>query len=99
MLDRLDLNTERDFEDLLGALDNVDAGVLEDLTLALSRNVLGEDKLLRFLDRVFPKLRSLSTALDVAEKAAYADPDRGADLLMRRWPNPTRRPSRSSRRW
>ena len=94
LLDRLDLNTDRDFEDLLGALDCVDTSVLETLTVGLTSNVLGEDKLLRFLDRVFPRLQSLSTALGVAEQAAYADPDRGADLLMGRWPDAGSAPER-----
>src|SRR5690606_15783163 len=53
VLERLDFSSNKDFEALLKILDEVDSSMLQELTVALSDNVLGEDKLLRFLDKTF----------------------------------------------
>lgn len=86
LLERIDLNVERQFEELLDALDGVDRDWLARVVRELADNVLGEDKLLRLLDRVVHRLGDLSVLCELAERAAYSDPERGAGLLVRRWP-------------
>jgi hypothetical protein len=94
LLDRIDLNAEAQFEELLDALDGVERDWLARVVQELAHNVLGEDKLLRLLDRVMHRLNDLDVLCELAERAAYADPERGAGLLLRRWPEPVGMPQR-----
>ncbi|MCX7621325.1 MAG: hypothetical protein N2037_10840 [Acidimicrobiales bacterium] len=93
LLDRIDLNTNRDFERLLEAVPHIDPAVLDDLTQKVI-DVLGYEKLVRFLEAVFVRLTSTQTAIALAEVAAYADPDLVASLLMERWPDAYLAPDR-----
>lgn len=95
LLATIDLNAERPFAELLDTLDHVDSATLSVLASQLARDVLGEDKLLRLLDRVFAKLTDVDAMCTLAEQCAYADPERGAALLLARWPDPSFMPARA----
>src|SRR5690606_17398606 len=95
LIDRIDLKEESRFEQFLTAIDGIPQGPLQELVHLLPNKVFGEDKTIRFLDRAWPQIADIDLACRVAEDTAYADPERGADLLLDRWPSPAAMPARA----
>lgn len=95
LIERIDLKEEERFEQFLAALDGIPQGPLHELLELLPNRLLGEDKTVRFLDRAWKQVTDIDLACHIAEDTAYADPERGATLLLDRWPDPEAMPARA----
>lgn len=95
LIQRIDLKEEGRFEQFLAALDGIPEAPLHELLRLLPNQLLGEDKTVRFLERAWKLVLDVDLACRIAEQAAYADPERGAGLLLDRWPDPETTPERA----
>lgn len=95
LIERIDLKEEGRFEQFLAALDGIPQAPLHELLHLLPNRLLGEDKTIRFLERAWTQVVDVDLACRIAEDTAYADPERGASLLLDRWPAPEDMPERA----
>jgi hypothetical protein len=95
LLERIDLKEEGRFEQFLAALDGIPQAALHELLRLLPNRLLGEDKTIRFLERAWTQVVDVDLACHIAEDTAYADPERGASLLLDRWPEHPVMPGRA----
>ena len=82
---RIDFEDDIQFEQLLEALTSVDDATLDTLVRELSRDVLGDEKLLRLVRATFKRLRSSPFLNKLADKISWLDSETFADLAMERW--------------
>ncbi len=96
LIQRIDLKEEERFEQFLATVDDgIAQDPLHELLNLLPNKLLGEGKTIRFLDRAWKQVTDIELACRIAEDTAYADPERGATLLLDRWPDPTTMPAKA----
>mgnify|MGYP001160342097 FL=1 len=95
LIQRIDLKEEERFEQFLAAVDGIAQDPLHELLNLLPNKLLGEGKTIRFLDRAWKQVTDIELACRIAEDTAYADPERGAALLLDRWPDPAAMPAKA----
>jgi hypothetical protein len=94
VIERVDLDAESTFNELLVALDGVEASMLERVGKVLVEDVLGDANLERFAGAVFDRIPNLEFALHLVEQVGYrVDFEAAGLLLISRWPRPSAAPA------
>lgn len=94
-LERIDLNEEHLFKQLVEATSDADPSTLEALVDELAEDRLGADKTVRFLTAAFGAARDSDLMVRCALGVAHHDLEVGASLLLDEWPYPEEMPPRA----
>ena len=82
---RMDIEKDSDFDRLVEAITTTDRVVLERVTKVLFRDILGDNRKIQLVERVFGKIGTIELAVDLADSVAHVDPLVGTQLLLDRW--------------
>ncbi|MDB2392597.1 hypothetical protein N9V91_06245 [Acidimicrobiaceae bacterium] len=81
----LNFETDRQFELMIEAMEAAPTAVMQSVAEPLWDGILGEDRKLDLLQRIWPFDMTPTFRYTVAENLAWNDPDGTVDMIVRRW--------------